>query len=75
MRNVKKYIDDYEKKIGTRPYRERRGADVYREELMQLIDLSNDDQYTLMSNCLDFGFMVGYCFGIREQQKKQKERG
>ena len=65
MRNVAKYIKEYEEKIEKRSDQEKRGAEIYREELVQLMDLSKDD-YSLMMNSLDFGFMLGYEFGLKE---------
>ena len=61
MRDVAKFIKKYNEKID----QEKEGVEITREELMQLMDLSKDD-YALMMNSLDFGFILGYEFGLKE---------
>lgn len=66
-RNVKKYLEEYEKKyVGLRPKQGAKST-FYRSDFEQIAELSGSDLYIAIDKALTFGFMMGVKY---EKNKK-----
>lgn len=76
MRNINKAIEDYKKNFGGAGSN---GA-FYATDVQQIRDtargeLWNDREFTLISNALQAGFMIGYRKGKADARKGKKNNG
>lgn len=76
MRNIFKAIEDYKKNFGGNSSN---GA-FYTTDIQQIRDtargeLWNDREFTLISNALQAGFMIGYRKGKADAKKGKKNNG
>lgn len=66
MRDVEKYIHEYNKFVG-----EDRGGYFFGRDLEKIAELSSGT-WDLIVNSLSFGFMVGYKKALRDEAKKRR---
>ena len=76
MRNIRKNIDEYNKKFGAT----NKGGAFYATDLMQLRDTAEgvtrgDRDFILISNALRAGFMIGYRKGQADAKKGRANNG
>ena len=72
MRNVKKHIEEYQRKFNGKTEYQTRSSAFYSGEIMQIIELSNGKADSIV-NALQYGFMVGYKYAKKEMKQDRKE--